>query len=55
MSLSVLSLFDGISAGITALKKCNINPDVYLASEVDKTAIQISKKNWGIKLFILEM
>lgn len=50
MNFSVLSLFDGISAGITALNKCNINPNIYLASEVDKTAIQISKKNWGDKV-----
>ena len=41
----VLSLFDGMSCGQIALKRAGINPSVYLASEIDKYAIQVAKKN----------
>jgi DNA-cytosine methyltransferase len=43
--MNVLSLFDGISAGRIALERAGIKVDNYYASEVDKYAIQISKKN----------
>ena len=46
MKLKVLSLFDGISAGQLALKKSGINVDTYYASEIDKYAIQVAKKNF---------
>lgn len=44
--LQVLSLFDGISAGRLALQRAGIQVDKYYASEIDKYAIQVSKKNW---------
>ena len=46
MGLNVLSLFDGISAGMLALERAGIKVDNYYASEIDKYAIQISKKNY---------
>lgn len=42
---NVLSLFDGMSGGLQALKQAGIKVDNYYASEVDKYAIQIAKKN----------
>jgi len=44
--MKVLSLFDGMSCGMVALQKANINVDTYYASEIDKFAIQISEKNY---------
>jgi len=44
--MNVLSLFDGCSCGMAALDHAGIKVDNYWASEVDKYAIQISKKNW---------
>lgn len=41
----VLSLFDGMACGYEALKRAGIKVDKYYASEVDKHAIQIAKKN----------
>lgn len=43
--MNVLSLFDGISCGKVALQRAGIQVDRYYASEIDKYAIQISKKN----------
>lgn len=43
--MRVLSLFDGCSCAAQALKNLGIIPEVYYASEVDKYAIQVSKKN----------
>lgn len=43
--MNVLSLFDGMATGLVALKRANINIDTYFASEIDKYAIQIAKKN----------
>lgn len=43
--MNVLSLFDGISAGKLALERAGIKVDKYFAAEIDKNAIQISKKN----------
>ena len=37
--LNVLSLFDGISAGMVALERAGIQVDNYFASEIDKYAI----------------
>jgi hypothetical protein len=39
--LRVLSLFDGIAAGYVALKKLNIDIEVYYCSEIDEDAISI--------------
>ena len=44
---TVVSLFDGISCGRIALDRANVRFDKYLASEIDKTAIQISQANWN--------
>lgn len=44
--MKVLSLFDGISCGRIALERAGIKIDKYFASEIDKYAIQVSKKNW---------
>jgi len=41
----VLSLFDGMSVGLQVLKDLGIPVTKYYASEIDKYAIQISKKN----------
>lgn len=43
--MKVLSLFDGISGAMQALKIIGIVPKVYYASEIDKYAIKISEKN----------
>lgn len=44
--LKILSLFDGISCGMVALERANIKAEKYIAYEIDKYAIQISKKNY---------
>lgn len=44
--MNVLSLFDGISCGQIALEQAKIKVDNYFASEIDKYAIQITKKNY---------
>lgn len=44
--MNVLSLFDGISGARVALDKLGIKVDNYYASEIDKYAIQVSKKNY---------
>ena len=44
--MNILSLFDGISCGQVALNRAGIEVDKYYASEVDKYAIQITKKNY---------
>lgn len=44
--MNVLSLFDGISCGRVALDRAGIKVDKYFASEVDKYAITIAKKNY---------
>ena len=44
--MNVLSLFDGMSCGRIALERAGIQVDNYYASEVDKYAITIAKKNY---------
>lgn len=44
--MKVLSLFDGISCGMIALERASINVEKYVAYEIEKSAIQISKKNY---------
>lgn len=44
--MKVLSLFDGISCGRVALERAGIPVERYVAYEIDKYAIQISKKNY---------
>lgn len=45
-SMKVLSLFDGISCARVALDRAGIPVEAYYASEIDKYAIEISKKNY---------
>lgn len=42
----VLSLFDGISCGRVAFERAGIPVKIYVASEIDKYAIKVSKFNW---------
>jgi len=44
--ISVLSLFDGVSCGSVALERAGIKVKNYYSSEIDKYALQISKKNY---------
>jgi DNA (cytosine-5)-methyltransferase 3A len=44
--MNILSLFDWISCGRVALERAWIQVDKYFASEIDKYAIQVSKKNY---------
>lgn len=44
--MNILSLFDWISCGRLALERAGIKVDKYFASEIDKYAIQIAKKNY---------
>lgn len=44
--MNILSLFDGISCGMVALEKSGIKVDKYYASEIDETAINISRNNY---------
>lgn len=44
--MRVLSLFDGMSCGQTALEQIGIKPDVYFASEIDPNSIKIGLKNY---------
>ena len=44
--MKVLSLFDGISCARVALERAGIPVELYLASEIDKYAVQISSKNY---------
>ena len=45
IKMRVLSLFDWMACGYEALQRAWIPIDVYYASEIDKYAIQIAKKN----------
>jgi DNA (cytosine-5)-methyltransferase 3A len=44
--MRVLSLFDGISCARVALERAGIDVEAYYASEIDKHAIAVSKKNY---------
>ena len=44
--MNVLSLFDGMSAGMLALERAGVEVDNYFASEIDKHAIKVSQKNY---------
>jgi len=44
--MKVLSLFDGISCGMVALKRAGIKVDKYVAYEIEEDAIQVSKENY---------
>ena len=49
---NVLSVCDGMSCGQIALQELNIKVDNYFASEIDKSAIKVTRHNfpntyWG--------
>ena len=44
--INVLSLFDGMSCGQIALDRLGIEVDEYFAAEIDKYAMQVTKKNY---------
>lgn len=44
--MKVLSLFDGISCGMVALRRLGIDVEKYVAYEIDENAIYISKHNY---------
>lgn len=44
--MNVLALFDGISCGMLALQDAGIKVDTYFASEIEPSAIEISKSNF---------
>jgi DNA (cytosine-5)-methyltransferase 3A len=46
IEMNVLSLFDGMSCGQVALNKAGIKYNNYYASEIDKHAISVTKKNY---------
>jgi DNA (cytosine-5)-methyltransferase 3A len=50
--MNVLSLFDGISCARYALELSNIKVNKYYCCEIDKYAIQISRKNWKDNIFL---
>lgn len=45
--IKVLSLFDGISCGRVALERAGIEVETYYASEIDESAISISRANYS--------
>lgn len=47
MGLKVLSLFDGISCGMIALERAGFSVERYVAYEIEKSAIKISRKNYS--------
>lgn len=49
---NVLSLFDGISCGQIALNKANIKYNKYYSSEIDKSAIFVTKNNFPNTIFL---
>lgn len=53
--INVLSLFDGISCGRVALDRANIPVNKYFASELDKYAIQVAKKNYPDTIHIWDV
>lgn len=46
MSFNVLSIFDGMSCGQIALNRLGIKYDNYFASEINKSAIQVTQHNF---------
>lgn len=45
-TMKILSLFDGISCARVALERAGIPVEAYYASEIDKYAQAVSRKNW---------
>lgn len=47
MKIRVLSLFDGISVGMLALKRAGFDVEKYYSSEIKTKAMKCSFNNWG--------
>lgn len=47
MKIRALSLFDGISVGMLALKRAGFEVEKYYASEIKAKAMKCSFNNWG--------
>ena len=45
-ALNVVSLFDGMSCGMLALKSAGVKVANYYAAEIDKHAMAVAKHNW---------
>ena len=45
--MRVLSLFDGMACGRLALHRAGVQVTQYIASEIDKYAIQVARANWS--------
>lgn len=52
---NVLSVCDGMSCGQIALQELNIKVDNYFASEIDKSAIKVTRHNFPNVLRIYEV
>ena len=50
--MNVLSLFDGISGGRLALQRAGIDVSMYFASEIEKNAIAVTRKNFSDTYFL---
>lgn len=48
--MKVVSLFDGISCGFLALERAEIPVEKYIAYEIDKSALQISRAHFSDKI-----
>lgn len=44
--MKIVSLFDGISCGRVALERLGVQIETYIAYEIDKNAIQVSRNNY---------
>ena len=55
MGINVLSLCDGMSCGQIALERAGIKVDNYYASEIEKTSIKITQKNYSNTMQIGDM
>lgn len=51
-SISVLSLFDGMSGGQQAIERLGIKVDKYISSEVDNHAMNVTRYNYPNTVFI---
>lgn len=50
--MNVLSLFDGMSCGRLALDRAGIPVDNYYASEIDRHAIDVGRRNWPENIYL---
>lgn len=50
--MNVLSLFDGMSCGRLALDRAGVPVDNYYASEIDRHAIDVGRRNWPKNIYL---